>query len=1022
MANAMRYRLALDIGTNSLGWAMIRLNAENQPCAIIKAGVRIFSDGRNPKDGSSLATTRRNARAMRRRRDRKIKRKHRLLTALVHLAFLPDSKNEQAALLQLNPYQLRAEGLTRALTGPEFARALLHLCQRRGFLSNRKTDKKDNDASSLKSAIGLLRHDIIQTECQTLGQWLALRHQNGQNVRARLIGSTVKDRTYDFYADRAMIAHEFDFLWACQAQYQPALFNEAARLGLRDILLFQRPLKPVIPGRCTLLPDEKRAPLALPAQQRFRIYMELNNLRILDSDLQEQPLTLAQRDTLASLLERGTCSFSAMRKALKLGGVVQFNLEDQTRDRLKGNATTMVLGKPDCFGAAWFEFSPAMQDEIVLQLINEVSEQTLISWLQVHTGIPEAQAERVANIGLPEGYGSLSHKALDLVLPFLMANVVSYDKAVMAAGLGRLAHALQIGEIMPELPYYGIPLQRHTGFAADNPRNEEEQYGKIGNPTVHIALNQIRVVVNELIRHYGHPSQVTLEISRDLKLSRERKYEIEREQAANQKRNEILVQEAYKDACRILGLKPELLLPTKRRELAQKMRLWKELNPDDALDRRCPYSGEAISIERLFSNDVEIEHILPYSRTLDDSMGNKTIAVTRANRAKDNQTPWEAFGRKDQPGYNYAAILQRAANLPANKRQRFAPDGYQRWLKDHKDFIAQALTDKAYLSRLAREYLSCVCPEKNVLAIPARITTMLRGKLGLNAILPGATKQRIDEYRHHAIDAIMIGVTDRNLLQSLAAASINAREMELHRLYDKIPLPWPTFREHAARAVASIIVSHKPDHGYQGAMHEETAWGLLENGQVQRKVRPEGGGPKERQIKNLKAIPICEPAQIQRHGVDADGNPKAYKGYLGGSNYCLEIWRDDLGRWQSNIISTFEAYQIIRKHGDQAGWQRLRHPSLTQHGKPLVMRLAKKDYIRLELDGQMRTMVVAAIKSTGQIFMADHYEANVDARNRDKGSPFAYVSKMAGSLQKAKARRCTVSPAGRLRDPGWKPQ
>lgn len=66
MMQKMRYRLALDLGSTSLGWAMLRLNTQNEPCAVIKAGVRIFSDGRNPKDGSSLAVSRREARAMRR--------------------------------------------------------------------------------------------------------------------------------------------------------------------------------------------------------------------------------------------------------------------------------------------------------------------------------------------------------------------------------------------------------------------------------------------------------------------------------------------------------------------------------------------------------------------------------------------------------------------------------------------------------------------------------------------------------------------------------------------------------------------------------------------------------------------------------------------------------------------------------------------------------------------------------------------------------------------------------------------
>ena len=68
MLTKMRYRLALDLGTTSLGWSMVRLNQNNEPTAIIKAGVRIFSDGRNPKDGTSLAVTWREARAMRRRR------------------------------------------------------------------------------------------------------------------------------------------------------------------------------------------------------------------------------------------------------------------------------------------------------------------------------------------------------------------------------------------------------------------------------------------------------------------------------------------------------------------------------------------------------------------------------------------------------------------------------------------------------------------------------------------------------------------------------------------------------------------------------------------------------------------------------------------------------------------------------------------------------------------------------------------------------------------------------------------
>ena len=123
----IKYRLALDLGSTSLGWAIFRLDQHNTPNAIIKAGVRIFSDGRNPKDGSSLAVTRRTARAMRRRRDRLLKRKARMMDKLVAHGFFPQDAAARKALESLNPYQLRAEGLQRALTPGEFARALFHI-------------------------------------------------------------------------------------------------------------------------------------------------------------------------------------------------------------------------------------------------------------------------------------------------------------------------------------------------------------------------------------------------------------------------------------------------------------------------------------------------------------------------------------------------------------------------------------------------------------------------------------------------------------------------------------------------------------------------------------------------------------------------------------------------------------------------------------------------------------------------------------------------------------------------------
>lgn len=1055
----MRYRMAIDLGATSIGWCLIRLNRSDEPVAVIRMGVRIFSDGRDAKDGSSLAVTRRLARQMRRRRDRLLKRKARLQDALIRLGFWPQAEPDRKALARLDPYTLRKDGLDKPLTPAQFGRALFHLNQRRGFQSNRKTDRKDADSGLLRSTIQRLRDELSQQGARTVGEWLAGRHASRLSVRARLRGRTARDRSYDLYIDRTMIADEFDRLWAAQARFDPIFYSEERRAELRDVLLHQRPLRPVQPGRCTLLPDQPRAPLALPTTQRLRIYQELNHLRLIRPDLRETSLTLEQRDTLAQMLERGDVTFTQMLKTLKLPGTTRFNLQDAKRDRLKGNATTRELSKPGCFGDAWFRFEAATQDEIVDRLLNEPSEAELIRWLVQNTGVDEPSAERIANTGLAEGYGNLSLAAMKRVLPMLQRDVVTYAQAVVDAGFeshSALSYAEQTGEVLAELPYYGQALQRHVGFGtgrADDPL--EKRFGRIANPTVHIGLNELRKVVNAIIARYGHPSEVVVEVARELKQSHEQRKRENERQAERQKQNELFREQ-------IQSLPGRGGQPVSAQDL-QLMRLWVELNPQDAANRRCPYTGEQISMAMLFTPEVEIEHILPFSMTLDDSLNNKTVALRRANKDKGNRTPYEAFGHSP-PGYDYQTILERASLMPKDKAKRFAADGYQRWLRDDKDFLARALNDTAYLSRIAREYLSLVCPANKVWVIPGRLTAMLRAKFGLNAVLGVDGEKNRDDHRHHAVDAAVIGVTDQAMLKRFADASAEARQRQLSKLVESMPLPWERYREHVARAATHVVVSHRPDHGHEGALHNDTAYGLLPDGRVTHRVmldsfksaddlqrkcfaderlkswlleRTKGlsgkafaeridalqreiGVRRVKIVEKLTVIPIRDSAHNQRHGTEPSGGPRAYKGYKGDSNYGIEIWRDERRRWQGTVISTFDAYRIVREHGGgEAGWRRLRHPTLAQNGRPLVMRLTKGDYVRLEVDGRLPLMVVAKISQNGQVFMAEHNEANVDARNRDPDSGFNYVSKTAGSLQAAKARRVTVSPIGDVRDPGF---
>jgi hypothetical protein len=165
--------------------------------------------------------------------------------------------------------------------------------------------------------------------------------------------------------------------------------------------------------------------------------------------------------------------------------------------------------------------------------------------------------------------------------------------------------------------------------------------------------------------------------------------------------------------------------------------------------------------------------------------------------------------------------------LPSSKAWRFAPDALERWKgEDGADFLARHLTDSAYLARLARLYLRAVCDPDCVWVIPGRLTALVRDKLGLNAdaVLGrgGGRKDRTD-HRHHAVDALVVGLCDRSLLQRVSTAARRAEERG-RRLLDALEEPWPGFVAEASAKARAIVVSHKADTAPAGRLHNDTAY------------------------------------------------------------------------------------------------------------------------------------------------------------------------------------------------------
>ena len=1062
-----KYRLGLDLGTNSIGWAAIKLDDSDVPCGILDMGVRVFPDGRKDAKsgaGASLAVERREARSARRRRKRYVRRRGKLMQELIACGLMPSDERERKQLEECDPYQLRARSLDHPLTPYELGRALFHLNQRRGFKSNRKTEQRGDDTGPVKEAAEKLKAQMSAQESRTLGEFLYKQRGNGpvrerKPVRFRNLSTGTKAK-YEFYPTREMLWDEFNKIWEAQTSHHQNLLTSEAKKTIEDTIFHQRDLIAPPVGKCTLDSasdksdhDGFRCSWAHPLAQRFRIWEEVRNLEVQEVGGQWRKLRKEEGDRVANaLLKTNKVKFDKIRKLLGYSPEAYFNLESERRQELLGDQTAAKLSHKDLFGKEWREFSLDKKIEIVERLL-EKDEDDAVQWLADHMEISSESAKRIASAHLPDGHCRLGLRAIRKMLPFFEEGF-DYARAAEKAGYDHAKRPTGELSLTGFLPYYGEWLKDHLVGTGDPQDPLEKRYGRYPNPTVHVGLNQLRRVVNALIKKYGRPYQIVVETTRHFPLSQKQREDLEKEQRANQKKNE-----ERDKKIREIRRKPNY-------ENRLKMRLWEELNPNNPLDRRCVFTGKCISLNKLFSDEIEIEHLIPWQDSWDDSPTNKTVSFRSANRAKGKKTPYDAFHMTQE----WNDILQRADKLPKNKRKRFGPDALQLF-KEQGGFLNRQLNETGWLARLSKEYLSAVVPAQRIWVTPGRLTATVRYKWGLNELLPGPSssdaKKRTD-HRHHAIDAFVVALTDRSLLQRMSRAYDETRK----RI--KVPGPWEGFRDELKRCLDSMVISYKPNRpkpgkkrnakrdATSGQLHDATAYGLFEHlGDERYKVVYRK--PLERLTKkDLKPLDDYPPKEgvrdialrealwnqwmradenlaafvqgVKENGVVVGGkrqdvrrvrvvkdlrvipmphrnNPEVdpYKAYEPGSNAFADVWRMQDGSWKMVVVPAFYANR------PNFNIESFRPKSSCAE---LIMRLYRDDMGALGEGDNLRIVRLRKITNAkvGAFVVLDpHNEANVPDR---VGKDMKENRYKAHQLQAENFRKIDVDEIGRVLDPG----
>ncbi len=770
----MSYILGLDLGTNSIGWACIDEKNQN----MLGLGSRIFPEGVNRdtkgKEVSKNAQ-RRGARQIRRQLARRSQRRENLKEVLLSLSMAPKppsddhnkkEKEEEKSFYQSNPYELRKKGLDEKLTRLELGRVFYHLNQRRGFKSTRKAEKEKADGIVTQKTTEL-QHAIEQKNCRTLGEYFAGFDLNEQRIRDR-------------YTLRKMYEEEFDLLWETQKKYHPELTDELNKEIRNEIIFYQRPLKSQakLIGFCSLEPMKRRCAKERLVAQKFRILETVNRLSMVDEDgvvyefsrkpgeeFSEQ-ISQWREKLIGELWVKGKKTFIGIKKLLDMPKSSHFNLEKSGKEDLKGNTTGHAFAS--VFGDTWHKKTLEEQERIHQVIRGAEDPEWLIAYAQKRWGLAEDKIEKLIHkTSFQTGYLHYSTKALNRLIPHLEQGLNLTD-AKFAAGYSD----------------------------AEEFKNPEELIDNLRNPIVQQTLYELMRLLKALKQNFGEPLKVRVELVRDLKSSKKKREDIHFE---NLERN--VQHEKIREKLIDMGV-----LPNHDSILLYK--LWQECGTI------CPYTGDPIHQSALFgsSPNFQVEHILPYSRSLDDSFMNKTLCRVDVNKQKCNKTPYELYDGKPQ----YDEILQRLKKnisdhkMPYNKLKKFL----QKEIGD--DFISRQLNDTAYISRQSQKLMEAM--GFNISISKGQATAELRHLWGLNSLISPSARKNRGDHRHHAIDAAVVAMTDAKTLGKLSSYN----KYERKATEKGFPPPWDGFREALKPSVENMLISLRVSKRARGALHKES--------------------------------------------------------------------------------------------------------------------------------------------------------------------------------------------------------
>lgn len=778
--NQKKTRLGLDLGIGSVGWCLYQTDEENNPERIIDLGSFVFDQIEDGKTGKTENIDRREKRSMRRQRRRRVRRLKDCRFLFLNTFGIEFESIVANKAVKESPFEIKRKGLDEKLTKEELCVALYHYCKYRGFKSNRKVDLQDKDKiakdGKMLQGIADLRKEMASVStCNRpvfVTEMLLARNDDKPKYEKRFHNSS---DDYNLTVERSMYLAEIEYLLDTQIRFgviDEKFKNEYIKLFSRQRDFSEGPdasskyhvdLDKFI-GRCEF-DHQPRAPKESISARRFILLSALANLRYKTMEDTSEYKGLTSKEIRAAekmAIEKNKVTYAGLFKFL---GINVLQVKGLSISKTKYKKLVHEFKEKKGIEHDSYAMTPEQSEEFARFVKNETLKTVFFNNSDLYIGLKgklEKIAEAKVYVDRPNSKANDEDEDVkatnarvdgffDTVSEILLRNKTDgrikevcekegWPSSVVDAILEckdctavinlsldicrKVAEPLRNGKMydkaLEEIGYKHSVKARSGNGSGEMPHLPEinEALTKMGvrltNPVVRHTLVQMRKVVNAVIDTYGCPDAFSIELARELKKNFQERKDIRNEQLESQEGN-------IREKTEILEkFGPNFATITSvNRDALLRYKLYKQQGGFS------PYTNQPIRIDKIFDgNEYQIDHILPYSRSFDDSFNNKVLVEAFANQEKGSKTPLEWKHKNCEPLYAYL----RAHYLPIAKQNHLLA----KEISD--DFISKDLNDTSYLSRLTKQLIEFyLLPEgKFCQTVPGGVTSNLRKLWGIS--------------------------------------------------------------------------------------------------------------------------------------------------------------------------------------------------------------------------------------------------------------------------------------------------